>query len=84
MSSSSASSLANFDFSSAEQREDGVKRVQLAKIYVLFKFREIFKMVKTSVADPDPEDPYVFGPPGYGSVSQRYGSRSGSSIIEKK
>jgi hypothetical protein len=29
-------------------------------------------------SDPDPEDPYVFGPPGSssGSVSQRYGSGS--------
>jgi hypothetical protein len=29
-----------------------------------------------SVADPDPPDPHVFGPPGSGSVSisQRYGS----------
>jgi hypothetical protein len=23
--------------------------------------------------DPDPQDPYVFGPPGSGSFSQRYG-----------
>ncbi len=30
--------------------------------------------VKTSVADPDPPDPHVFGPPGSGSTSQRYGS----------
>jgi hypothetical protein len=30
--------------------------------------------------DPDPPDPHVFGPPGSGSISQRYGSgsRSGS------
>jgi hypothetical protein len=28
--------------------------------------------------DPDPPDPHVFGPPGSGSTSQRYGSRSGS------
>ncbi len=32
----------------------------------------------TSVADPDPPDPHVFGPPGSGSISQRYGSGSGS------
>jgi hypothetical protein len=33
-----------------------------------------------SVADPDPPDPHVFGPPGSGSgsISQRYGSGSGS------
>ncbi len=31
----------------------------------------------TSVADPDPNpDPYVFGPPGSGSISQMYGSGS--------
>jgi hypothetical protein len=29
-----------------------------------------------SVGDPDP---HVFGPSGYGSISQRYGSGSGSS-----
>jgi hypothetical protein len=32
-------------------------------------------LVLHSVANPDP-DPYVFGPPGSGSVSQRYGSGS--------
>ncbi len=26
--------------------------------------------------DPDPSDPYVFGPPGSGSISQRHGSGS--------
>jgi hypothetical protein len=34
--------------------------------------------VVSSVADPDPPDPHVFGPPGSGSTSQRYGSGSGS------
>ncbi len=29
------------------------------------------------VADPDPPDPYVFGPPGSRSISQRYGSGFG-------
>jgi hypothetical protein len=29
----------------------------------------------TSVGEPDP-DPHVFGPPGSGSVSQRFGSGS--------
>jgi hypothetical protein len=34
----------------------------------------------SSVADPnpDPPDPHVFGPPGSISISQRYGSESGS------
>ncbi len=34
--------------------------------------------VIVSVADPDPEDPYVFGLPGSGSrsISTRYGSGS--------
>ncbi len=40
----------------------------------------------TSVADPDPSDPYVFGPPGFGSgsISQRYGSGSGSFYHQAK
>jgi hypothetical protein len=29
---------------------------------------------KKRIADPDPSDPYAFGPPGSGSVSQRYPS----------
>ncbi len=29
-------------------------------------------------ADPDPQDPHVFVPPGSGSISQRYGYVSGS------
>jgi hypothetical protein len=34
------------------------------------------RLVISSVADPDPPDPRVFGPPGSGSTSQRYGSGS--------
>ncbi len=33
--------------------------------------------VPASVADPDPQDPYVFGPPGSGSTSTTNGSGSG-------
>ncbi len=29
---------------------------------------------KFNVADPDPQDPYVFGPHGSGSLCLRYGS----------
>jgi hypothetical protein len=39
---------------------------------------------KTSVADPDP---YVSGPPGFGSISHRYGSGSfyhQAKIVKKK
>ncbi len=43
---------------------------------------EAVQILKISVADPDPPDPHVFGPPGCGSgsTSQRYGfgSESGS------
>jgi hypothetical protein len=37
-----------------------------------------FFNVSTSVADPNPDqpDPHVFGHPGSGSTSQRYGSGS--------
>jgi hypothetical protein len=42
--------------------------------------------LKTSVAYPDLEDPYVFGPPrsGSGSIRQRYGSESGSFYHQAK
>jgi hypothetical protein len=30
---------------------------------------EVGNRPKTSVADPDPPDPHVFGPPGFGSGS---------------
>jgi hypothetical protein len=39
----------------------------------------MFFYIETSVADQDPNpdpDPRVFGPPGSGSTSQRYGSSS--------
>jgi hypothetical protein len=32
--------------------------------------------VSSSVGDPDPQDPYVFGSPESGFISQTYGSRS--------
>jgi len=32
--------------------------------------------VLISVGDPDPQDPYVFGPPGSGSICTSYGSRA--------
>ncbi len=41
-------------------------------------------IVVSGVADPDPSDPYVFGPPGSGSISQRYGSGSGSFYHQSK
>jgi hypothetical protein len=36
--------------------------------------------IYSSVGDPDPQDSHVFVPPGpgFGSISQRYGSESGS------
>jgi hypothetical protein len=39
-----------------------------------------------SVADPDlyASDPYVFVPPGSGSISQMYGSGSGSFYHQEK
>jgi hypothetical protein len=41
-------------------------------------FSLLLFLVLCSVADPDPPDPRVFGPPGFGSgsTSQRYGSGS--------
>ncbi len=39
---------------------------------------------KCSVAYPDPWDPYVFGPPGSESISQRFESKSGSFYHQAK
>jgi hypothetical protein len=39
-------------------------------------FKSVQLSVTNSFADPDPEDPYVFGPPGSGSVSTNYDSGS--------
>jgi hypothetical protein len=40
---------------------------------------------RTSVADPNPDpDPPVFGPPGSGSISQRYGSGVGACYHQAK
>ncbi len=36
------------------------------------------KIPKTSVGDPDPLEPHVFGHPGSESIGQMYGSGSGS------
>jgi hypothetical protein len=50
------------------------------KIWMFKRICNIFSFTVsfiTSVADPDPPDPHVFGPPGSGSISQRYGSESG-------
>jgi hypothetical protein len=50
----------------------GAHALQHSKAYLLTR----------SVADPDPNpdppDPHVFGPPGSGSISQKYGPGSGS------
>jgi hypothetical protein len=49
---------------------------------ILFKKADIYMTgmvcLFSSVPDPDPPDPHFFGPPGSGSISQRYGSGSGS------
>jgi hypothetical protein len=46
----------------------------------------IVLIVLSSVADPnpDPSDPYVFGPPGSGSINQRHGSGFGSFYHQTK
>ncbi len=41
-------------------------------------------IVSISVPDPDPPDPHVFGPPGSGSTSLRFGSGFGSFYHQAK
>ncbi len=47
------------------------------RIPILIKMVRIFNIAKLSGSVGDPY-PHVFGPPGAGSISQRYGSGSGS------
>jgi hypothetical protein len=52
----------------------------------VYKLYSIFSSVADPKPDPDLSDPYVSGPPGsrYGSISQRYGSGSGSFYHQAK
>ncbi len=52
----------------------------------MYHFLAKTKKIWTSGADPDPKDPYVFGPPGSGSISTRYesGSSCGSFYNQAK
>jgi hypothetical protein len=60
----------------------GPAEVAKVDVKVLYQLREKnFHCGFFSVADPDP---YVFGPPGSGSVSQMYGSGSGSFYHQSK
>jgi hypothetical protein len=49
-------------------------------------FAPVLSYLRSRVADPDPKDPYVFGPPrsASGSINQRYGSGSGSFYHQAK
>ncbi len=42
----------------------------------MYNSRKIVSFTSVTDPDPDPENPYVFGPPGSGSVGQSYGSES--------
>jgi hypothetical protein len=44
----------------------GSKSIEIGKNYNSFLY------LRSSVADPDPPDPHVFGSPGSGSTGQRY------------
>ncbi len=53
-----------------------LQKISAAKIRLklLKELKSSMMNCKNSVADPNPADPYVFGLPGSGSISQRYGS----------
>jgi hypothetical protein len=48
------------------------------------KLEYLVFLVASSVADPDPPDPHVFGPPGSGSTSLSNGSDPDPSISMQK
>jgi hypothetical protein len=52
--------------------------LRLLYLFVFFGIMPLLCTVESSVGDPDPQDPHVFGPPGSGYISHTYGSRSGS------
>jgi hypothetical protein len=64
-------------------QEVGVQGHRLLKVvdgqpyFTLPKGYNSIKVIPSD-EDPDPLDPYVFGPPGSGFISRRYGSGSGS------
>jgi hypothetical protein len=49
------------------------QKLKAFSIGAMGKTTKMSRFVMSSVTDPDP-DPRVFGPPGSGSISQRYGS----------
>ncbi len=51
---------------------------------VIARYRNISVADPDPNPDPDPPDQNVFGPPGSGSISQRYGSGSGSFYYHAK
>ncbi len=76
------------DLLSAFPKGLGWRQVELYVVYFFVKYLRYFKALVTSSVpypwhfgvDPDPDlpDPHVFGLPGSGSISQRYGSGAGS------
>jgi hypothetical protein len=63
-----------------EDRDAGLRTLLTPSICHHFNSAELKLFINsiTSVSDPDPPDPHVFGPPGsgYRSISQKYGSGS--------
>jgi hypothetical protein len=49
-----------------------------------FRYGIRVPVCSVSDPDPDPQDPYVFWPPGSGSISQRYESGSESFYHQAK
>ncbi len=48
---------------------------------ILFLEKLLGQLISVGDPEPNPQDPHVFGPHGSGSISQRYGSGSGSSLF---
>jgi hypothetical protein len=63
-----------------ENSQSGKKKILIKEIRLLFTTEISTKVIaKSSVGDPVPD---VFGPPGSGSISQRYGSGSYPFLIQ--
>ncbi len=60
-----------------EKQRDQIRTLDTSLADIKSELDEVTEQcahLASSVGDPDPQDPLVFGPPGSGSISQRCGS----------
>jgi hypothetical protein len=66
--------MGSFDLSSGLRLFPSIQ--SHSRLCITTQMAECYRLKKRSVGDLDPQDPHVFGPPGSGSISYKYGSGS--------